>query len=145
MKYVSFDIDGVLVNSEDRLSMCIKPSNEVDWDCFLDCRKLFMDKPKQRIIEFLRLLRNRGFGIVIVTGRREYMRECTMNQLRGFGVIGFDGLFMRPDDNIEPDSMYKSWMIRNLLRRYDILVHFDDNASTVATLVSNGIDAVVLS
>ncbi len=36
-------------------------------------------------------------------------------------------------------------MIKNLLRRYEILVHFDDNADTVSTLVNNGIDAVVIS
>ncbi|WP_243678462.1 HAD family acid phosphatase [Vulcanisaeta distributa] len=134
IKYVSFDIDGVLVNSENRLRLCLKPNNEVDWDCFLDCNKLFMDSPKPRNINFLRLLRDRGgFGIIIVTGRRESMRECTIKQLRSFGVGDFEGLFMRPDDNTQPDPIYKSWMIKNLAKRYEILVHFDDNADTVST------------
>ena len=145
IKYVSFDIDGVLVNSESRLRMCIKPNNEVDWDCFLDCNKLYLDRPKPRNIDFLRLLRDRGFGILIVTGRDEPMRECTINQLRSFGVDGFEGLFMRPRGNTEPDHVYKLWMIKNLLSKYEILVHFDDNINTVSTLVSNGIDAVVIS
>lgn len=145
IKYVSFDIDGVLVNSENRLKLCLKSNNEVDWDCFLDCRKLFMDSPKTRNINLLKLLRNRGFGIIIVTGRRESMRKCTIDQLRSFGVNEFEDLFMRPDDNTEPDPIYKSGMIKNLLRRYEILVHFDDNADTVSTLVNNGIDAVVIS
>ncbi len=61
IKYVSFDIDGVLVDSENRLRLCLKPNNEVDWDCFLDCNKLFMDSPKPRNISLLKLLRNRGF------------------------------------------------------------------------------------
>jgi len=145
IKYVSFDIDGVLVNSESRLRLCLRPNNEVDWDCFLDCKKLFMDKPKPRIIDILKQLRNRDFGIIIVTGRRESMRECTINQLRSFGVNEFEELFMRPDNNTDPDPIYKSWTIKSLLRRYEILVHFDDNADTVSTLVSNGIDAVVIS
>ncbi|MGC8606132.1 MAG: HAD family acid phosphatase [Vulcanisaeta sp.] len=145
IKYVSFDIDGVLVNSESRLRLCLRPNNEVDWDCFLDCKKLFMDKPKPRIIDILKQLRNRDFGIIIVTGRRESMRECTINQLRRFGVNEFEELFMRPDNNTDPDPIYKSWTIKSLLRRYEILVHFDDNADTVSTLVSNGIDAVVIS
>ncbi len=142
---MSFDIDGVLVDSESRLRMCLKPDNEVDWKCFLDCRKLFLDRPKPRNIDFLKSLRNRGFGIIIVTGRDEPMRECTINQLRSFGVNDFDGLFMRPKGHDEPDPIYKLWMIRNLLSKYEIMVHFDDNANTVSTLVSNGIDAVVLS
>ncbi|GAB6946490.1 hypothetical protein JCM16161A_06200 [Vulcanisaeta sp. JCM 16161] len=145
IKYVSFDIDGVLVNSENRLRLCLKYDGGVDWDCFLDCNKLFMDRPKPRNIDLLKLLRSRGFGIIIVTGRRESMRECTMNQLRNFGISEFEGLFMRPDNNTEPDYVYKLWMIKNLLRRYEILVHFDDNADTVSALVNNGIDAVVLS
>lgn len=145
IKYVSFDIDGVLVDSENRLRLCLKPNNEVDWDCFLDCNKLFMDSPKPRNISLLKLLRDRGFGIIIVTGRRESMRECTISQLRSFGVKEFDELFMRPDNNTQPDPIYKSWIIKNIMRRYEILVHFDDNANTVSTLVSNGIDAVVIS
>jgi hypothetical protein len=144
-RVVSFDIDGVLVNSEDRLRMCIKGDNGVDWDCFLDCDKLPLDKPKPRIIEYLNFIRSRRFAIIIVTGRRESMRDCTIEQLNSFGVYGFEGLFMRPDGNTESDPIYKSWMIRNLLREFHILVHFDDNPNTVSTLLNTGIDAVVIS
>jgi hypothetical protein len=76
---------------------------------------------------------------------RESMRECTIEQLNSFGVYGFEGLFMRPDGNTEPDPIYKSRMIRNLLREFHILVHFDDNPNTVSTLLNTGIDAVVIS
>ncbi|MGC9153210.1 MAG: HAD family hydrolase [Vulcanisaeta sp.] len=145
MKYISFDIDGVLVNSERRLKLCIKPNNEVDWDCFLDCNKLYLDKPKPRIIDFLNFIKDRGFGIIIVTGRRESMRECTIRQLNMYGIYGFEEIFMRPDDNTETDPVYKSWMMKNVLKKFKVLVHFDDNPNTVSALKGTGIDAVVLS
>ncbi|WP_069808244.1 HAD family acid phosphatase [Vulcanisaeta thermophila] len=144
MKYVSFDVDGVLVDSTSRLLLC-QNGNEVDWDCFLDCGKLFMDKPKATNIELLNLLVKRGFGILIVTGRREYMRDCTLAQLLSYGVTGIRGLFMRPNDNDEPDATYKSSTLVRLSRDFNILVHFDDNPSTVMEVVKHGIDAVLIS
>lgn len=145
MKYVSFDIDGVLIDARDRLRLCIKSDNKVDWDCFLDCNKLFMDRPKPRVIELYNAIRDRGFGIVIVTGRRESMRECTLNQLNSFNIRGFEGLFMRPNDNIEPDPIYKSWMLKKLLNKFNIIVHIDDNPNTAHAILNLGIDVMILS
>jgi phosphoglycolate phosphatase-like HAD superfamily hydrolase len=143
-RVISFDIDGVLVDASERLRMCIK-DDKVDWDCFLDCNKLPLDKPKPRIIEYLNFIRDRGFGVIIVTGRRESMRDCTIRQLRAFGISDIDGIFMRPDDNREPDPIYKAWMMRNLVRRLNVMAHFDDNPDTVHAILSIGIDAVLIS
>lgn len=145
MKYISFDIDGVLVDAQDRLRLCINHNGNVDWDCFLDCNKLFMDKPKIRIIKLYNEIRSRGFNIIIVTGRRESMRNCTLKQLNTFNIYGFNGLFMRPDDNTEPDPIYKSWMIKRLMERFNIIAHIDDNLNTVQAISRLGIDAVLLS
>lgn len=144
MKYVSFDIDGVLINSIKRLSLCIKDDG-VDWDCFLDCNKLYMDEPKLRNIQFLKLMMRRGFEVIIVTGRNEYMRNCTMAQLTMYGITGIRGLYMRPNDDSRPDSIYKSSTLVNLSREFNILVHFDDNPDTVMEITRHGIDAVLIS
>lgn len=144
MKYVSFDIDGVLIDSTRRLLMC-KEDDGVDWDCFLDCNKLHMDTPKPRNIQFLKALLNRGFKIIIVTGRDEYMRDCTMAQLIKYDVTGIEGLFMRPNYDKRPDAIYKSDTLMALSHRFNILVHFDDNPETVMEIARHGIDAVLIS
>ena len=73
------------------------------------------------------------------------MRDCTIRQLRAFGINNFEGLFMRPDDNTEPDPIYKTWIMRNLMRRLNVMAHFDDNPNTVHALLSIGIDAILIS
>ncbi|MEL9991843.1 MAG: acid phosphatase [Thermoproteus sp.] len=138
---ISFDIDGVLVDATRRLGACLNGS-EVDWNCFLDCKKLALDAPKSRNIELARLLSERGYVVVIVTGRPEYMRECTEKQLGLYGVP-HRGLYMRPVGDRRRDHLYKAEAISALAGRLGLWAHFDDNIETVRALRALGIDAVL--
>lgn len=143
MSYVSFDIDGTLVDASARLMRCIR-NGSVDWDCFLDCGKLHMDRPLSHMIGYANSLAERGLGIILLTGRPERMRECTIRQLESYGLGGFVDIFMRPNDNHEPDPVYKAWAMSRILRRYRVVVHFDDNAETLSAIRRLGIDAALV-
>ncbi|MEZ0249184.1 MAG: acid phosphatase [Thermoproteus sp.] len=138
---ISFDIDGVLVDATKRLDVCLNGA-EVDWDCFLDCRKLALDAPKSRNIELARLLSSRGYVVVVVTGRPEYMRSCTEEQLKLYGVP-HRRLYMRPMGDRRRDHIYKAEVISALAGRLGLWAHFDDNIETVMALKALGIDAVL--
>ncbi len=138
--YVSFDIDGVLVDCQTRLFSCID-GESINWNCFLDCSRLNLDRPKPRAIGILAFLRERGFKIAITTGRRESMRKCTVEQLNSYGVQ-FDLLLMREDSDVRPDREVKL----DLLRRVKglVLAHFDDNEDTARFLKRHGFEVVLI-
>lgn len=140
---ISFDIDGVLVDALSRLRLCLN-GDDVDWDCFLDCEKLALDKPKVHNVELTRFLSKRGHHVVVITGRPERMRECTEEQLKHYGVE-YRALYMRPDGDRRRDPLYKADVVAALRRNgVEVLVHFDDNAETVKALKALGIDAVLI-
>lgn len=140
--YISFDIDGVLVDASKRLASCMR-DGELDLSCFLDCAKLAMDAPLP-YIELANALAER-FRVVVVTGRPEYMRKCTEEQLGRYG-LSFNGLFMRPNKDRRPDPLYKADAISRLIGEgIYILVHFEDNRDTAKALRARGIDVVLVS
>ncbi len=144
MYYVSFDIDGTLVDSTDRLMRCIK-GGSVDWGCFLDCGKLHLDRANRPMVELANYLGDRGYGIIILTGRPEYMRGCTLRQLHEIGLRHLEEVFMRPNNNHEPDPDYKSWMMAKIMRRYRVIAHFEDNWDTIRALRALGVECVAAS
>lgn len=143
MAYVSFDIDGTLVDSTSRLKLCYV-NGFIDWDCFLDCSKLHLDSPLVNAIEYANSLARRKLGILLLTGRPERMRQCTVKQLTGYGLLGFVDLIMRPNDNHDPDPVYKAQALAKVLSKYPVVVHFDDNPDTVRAIRGIGVDAVLV-
>ena len=140
---ISFDIDGVLVDASKRLNLCLN-GDDVDWSCFLDCRKLVLDLPKQRNIELVSTISRRGYDVVVITGRPEHMRKCTELQLRSYGVV-YKALYMRLEGDTRRDHLYKVDAIIALRRRgIEVLAHFDDNEDTVKALKAAGIDAILI-
>ncbi|MGC8570968.1 HAD family acid phosphatase [Caldivirga sp.] len=143
MAYVSFDIDGTLVDSTKRLKLCYI-NGSVNWECFLDCGKLHLDSPLVNTIEYANSLNRRKLGVLLLTGRPERMRQCTIRQLMDYGLMGFIDLIMRPNDNHDPDPVYKTQALARVLSKYPVLVHFDDNPDTVKAIKGIGIDAVLV-
>ena len=143
MVYVSFDIDGTLVDSTNRLKLCYI-NGSINWDCFLDCNKLHLDSPLVNAIKYANSLVERGLNIILLTGRPERMRQCTINQLKNYGLMNFAELIMRPNDNHDPDPVYKAHALTKVLGKYPVVVHFDDNPDTVKAISRIGIDAVLV-
>ncbi|MFP3045115.1 MAG: acid phosphatase [Thermocladium sp.] len=142
MEVFSFDIDGTLVNSYKRLIACTK-NDAVDWECFLDCNKLYMDEPIESNISLMNRLIMSDAAVILVTGRPKRMRGCTLAQLRGFGALVDDvlSLIMRDDDDHRPDPPYKVDALSSV-RHLGDLIHCDDNVDTVNALIRNGFRAV---
>lgn len=141
--YISFDIDGVLVDASRRLSICAD-GERVNWDCFLDCGKLRLDRPKAHNLALMRRLAGRA-SVIVVTGRPEHMRKCTEEQLRRYGAV-FERLFMRLEGDKRPDPLYKAEAFTRLSALGIVVaVHFEDNEDTAKALRSLGVDVVLSS
>ncbi len=144
MAVLSFDIDGTLVNSTDRLMSCME-NGKVDWKCFLDCGKLHMDQPIPFNISIINKAIRSGLTVILVTGRPERMRECTLSQLMKFGVnvSGIRVLVMRRDYDDRPDPEYKVDALAGV-GLLDV-IHCDDNEDTVNSLIRHGFKAMLAS
>ena len=144
MVVLSFDIDGTLVNSTNRLMSCMR-NGTVDWNCFLDCGKLHMDQPIPLNISIINKAIHSGLTVILVTGRPERMRECTLSQLMKFGVdvSGISMLVMRRDHDNRPDPEYKVDALASV--GLPDVIHCDDNEDTVNSLISHGFKATLAS
>lgn len=142
MEVFSFDIDGTLVNSYKRLIACTN-GDVVNWECFLDCNKLHMDEPIELNISVMNRLIMGNAAVILVTGRPERMRNCTLAQLKGFGALvdGVLSLIMRNDQDHRPDPAYKVDALSRV-KHLGNLIHCDDNVDTVNALIKNGFKAV---
>jgi len=143
---VVFDIDGVLVDSSQRYNHCqsITKSRREFWQCFFDCSLLHMDKPNKRLIQLARAFKNLGWRVVILTGRVETMRDCTIGELRQFGVP-FDEVIMRKNGDFRKAGEYKRDVVRGLGGFYARVIAYDDDPSVVGTLRGLGVVVVPVS
>ncbi len=120
-KTVVFDVDNTLVDSNERFRKSLeevagRPVNSLDdlnpeerrrfWEVFLSPKYIELDKPLEKGISEIRDRAEKGYYIVILTGRPERLRIHTEMQLRKFGVP-FHKLIMRSDNDYRQDYEYK--------------------------------------
>jgi phosphoglycolate phosphatase-like HAD superfamily hydrolase len=143
---VVFDIDGVLIDSTARHSHCqsISKSRREFWQCFFDCSLLHMDRPNERLIQLARAFKDLGWRIIILTGRVEAMRDCTIEELRRFG-IPFDEVIMRKNGDFRKACEYKKEVVRGLGGLYARVIAYDDDPSVIEALRGLGVVAVPAS
>jgi len=142
---VVFDLDGVLVDNTERyrLSLAdVDPSAQSHedlprdkrsqfWRIFLSDRYIEYDRPIHKAIEMLNRRREKGYPIVIVTGRTDNMMNATLEQLKAFG-IEYDALIMRRTGIYIKDYDFKGRTVDSLnLQIYEI---HDDSADVIAAL-----------
>ena len=143
---VVLDLDGVLIDSTARYNHCqsMAKSRREFWQCFFDCSLLHMDKPNERFIQLARTFKSLGWRIIILTGRVETMRDCTMGELRQFG-IPFDEVIMRKNGDFRKAGEYKRDVVRGLGGFYVRVIAYDDDPSVVSTLRGLGVVVVPVS
>lgn len=125
MKAVIFDIDGTLAEKGDRTPF--------DWS------KVDEDEPHLDIIALTRLFRLRGYSVLLVSGRDEVCREQTIAWLKTHDVH-WDGLFMRPANNYEKDTVIKQRIYENNIKpMYEVIYVFDDRNQVVELWRSLGL------
>ena len=142
MKNVIFDLDGTLALIDDRRKISTKPNGKIDWDIFFDPKNIDLDKPNLPVIQVLKMFKQQGFRIVILSGRLKTTKDATKRWLVLNGVP-FDVLKMRPDNNsfkFTPDDELKQWWLDTLfLDKDDIFAVFDDRQKVVDMWRRNGL------
>jgi len=124
-KIIVFDLDGTLSIVGDRL----KYLKDKDWDSFYEaCDE---DEPNDCMMKLLYVFKiSNFFDIRFVTGRRESVREKTLNWLNKQGVvIESKKLYMRPNGDYRHDTELKPELVRDFID--DILMVFEDRTSMV--------------
>lgn len=122
---IIFDLDGTLSIVGDRL----KYLKDNDWDSFYEaCEE---DEPNEPIINiFFELFMRKKYDIKIVTGRRESVKNKTLNWLHDQGIfIKPHNLYMRPDGDYRHDTKLKPELVKDFVD--DIVMVFEDRTSMV--------------
>ncbi|MEN2999638.1 MAG: HAD family hydrolase [Acidilobaceae archaeon] len=134
---VVFDMDGVLVDSSERFRICEQESlgRKEFWRCFLSEKYIHLDKPRREVAQLFQQYRERGYKVFVVSGRPKRMMTVTLSQLLELGL--------RPDRVILKEGGYevehKVRVMRELAKRYEIEVVYDDNPKVAEALGNLGI------
>ncbi len=144
---VVFDVDGVLVDSSARFRACLEEvglrslaeargfRRRVFWECFLSSRYIYLDRVRVEYASLARSYAERGFRIVVVTGRPRSMEVETLAQLREAGLEGLvSEVFFRGVGDYRGDSVFKVEVLRRLMSRYVVEVVYDDSEDVVEAL-----------
>jgi len=117
-KICIFDLDGtVFLKSPDR--------GYYEWN------KVNLDTPKEYVVNILRLYKETGHKIILLSGRKEEARSGTIECLEKYN-IPFDDLFMRSDSDDRSDDIVKRELFDNHIRdKYYVECVVDDRNKVV--------------
>jgi len=142
MRNVIFDLDGTIALIDDRRKLSTKDNGKIDWDVFFNPDNINLDQPNNAVITILRLLKDAGNRIVILSGRSKATKDATKVWLKKFDVP-FDVLKMRPtsrDFMYMPDDQLKQmWLNQLFPDKNDIVCIFDDRQKVVDMWRNNGL------
>ncbi len=91
-------------------------------------------------LAFTRWLKEAGFRVFFVTGRREHLRRATVKNLEALGVSleeeGNGNLFMKPDDYAEASAIpFKRQAYTDIEKQgYTVLLMLGDQASDLQAI-----------
>ena len=105
-----FDVDGTLMDVNHRRHYV--SGKDKDWKSFFDYMEF--DTINDHVFQMAHALHNDGYDIIVVSGRNEKHRDITVKQL-AFGKLDYVKLIMRPDDNYEPDFVFKKSVLDALV------------------------------
>jgi hypothetical protein len=141
-KTVIFDLDGTLALIDKRRQISTKDNGKMDWDKFFDPNNIILDDPNWPVIKTLRLFKESGFRIVILSGRSKSTKDATREWLDRFNVP-FDVLKMRPTSNefkfMRDDDLKEGWLNELFSDKKEIFAVFDDRNKVVEMWRRNGI------
>jgi predicted secreted acid phosphatase len=85
------------------------------------------------VLELFNFAREKHVAVFFVTGREEKQRAATESNLTEAGYSHWDGLYMRPDGNQDPASVFKPGARRQIeAKGYTIVLNIGDQASDLA-------------
>ena len=121
------DIDGTIAQVGDRLKYL--QQEKKDWDAFYEhCDE---DKPIRDVIEMVELFSMQQYEIVFCTGRRESVRQKTVEWLeRNLWLNGNYSLLMRKDNDWRHDTEVKPELLSKAGISPDVVLFiFEDRTS----------------
>ena len=145
---IIFDLDGTLalVDKRVRKSMIPKPNSPdgegMDWDIFFDGQNvLTLDEPNYPVISMAQMYYEKGFNIVIFSGRNDRSYEETRQWLEEYEVpynLFKDkswpiaaGNPATPDMRFMPDEILKKKMLDTFVDIDDVFMTVDDRQKVV--------------
>jgi len=147
MKYVIFDIDGILANADHRLHYLQKSPK--DWDSFFKSEEMAKDELILAGIGMLYSVLDRAhlsgeLGAVFFTGRPEKTREATTEWFKTKVELHFHQrrtpvkILMRPDGDFRNDDILKEqWLLE--LGPQNVLCAFEDRTRIVEMYRRHGV------
>ncbi len=97
-----------------------------------DYNKCDTDKPNKSVMETIKLFKEQGYSVLLVSGREDYCREKTEGWLDKYGVQ-YDMLQMRKSGDMRADTIVKKEIYNSYIGPYyDVLFCLDDRDKVVA-------------
>lgn len=106
-----------------------------DYEAFNN--SLEKDIPNKYVAEICKAL-SEEYAIYICTGRPEKFRERTEDWLSE-NNIPYNQIWMRPDNNKEPDDVLKKRMLDSIVKTCNVIAVFDDRDKVVKMWRENGL------
>lgn len=135
MKYIVFDIDGVLADCSHRLHY-IQGDNK-DYGKFYSNEEVLKDKPIYNPICIIRGVENINeflneedeIIVTLISGRNERCKKSTIQWLRGklYIYIDEDEIYLRSENDYRPAHEVKEDLIKKHIGFENILFAFDDD------------------
>ena len=154
-KTIIFDLDGTLALVDKRVQKSLIPTESssdgegMDWDIFFDGKNvLTLDEPNYPVISMAQMYYEKGFNIVIFSGRNDRSYEETRQWLEEYEVP-YNLLVMRPDKfkdkswpiasgnpatkamRFMPDEILKKEMLDTFVDIDDVFMCVDDRQKVV--------------
>lgn len=148
MRYLLFDVDGVLADCTHRLHY----ADDKDYGKFYGDKQMSDDTPIDGGWELLRILTTtddytkEGYKLIIITGRPQYKEKLTRMWLEYQNTQGFyfpmiDGMYMRSKGDYRPSSVVKRELVQNFLvdfspKENDTIIFIDDDPTNIEDVAS---------
>ena len=136
---VVVDMDGTIADASRREAKFLKRKRK-DWPGFF--RDMENDPPIQRVIDQVLEL-SKTHEVVILTGRPEKYRPQTEAWITQHRVPAVEVL-MRPAGDTRPDFQAKADLMRELLRRRNVVLALDDREPVCDEYRKLGVNAVLI-
>lgn len=132
MEAAVFDMDGVLVDSRLRHSLCLSRSRtrETLWECLSDPAYVSLDVLREDVAAIARDRAERGYVIIVLTARHRSAEGITRAQLERLGLLGVVRQIIHRNDSRDEVS-FKVEELKRLSKLYRIAELYEDSEQVI--------------
>ena len=136
---VIFDLDGTLANIDKRRNLAQRGSKKMDWDVFFDPKNIALDEPNFPVVLLAKMMFDKGFRVVIFSGRLNVTQAATERWLEKHEV-NWDMLRMRPQHMkfVDDAELKREWLEE--LGKESVFLVVDDRTKVVDMWRNEGLN-----